>query len=99
MIRPVKLSFDLVDNVIESGILDTEPFPVIYRPTIQSAPDFSKIASDDPKLFISSSEYDHVTSTEVKACILAMSSDIATSEFAKPISTKFKLNDVEIAGM
>jgi hypothetical protein len=99
MIRPAKLSFDLVDNVVEPGILDTEPFPVIFRPTIQSAPDFSTVASDDPKLFITNQNFDHVTSSAVKACILAMSNDIATSEFAKPISDKFQLNDVEIAGM
>jgi hypothetical protein len=99
MIRPAKLSFDLVDNVVESGILDTEPFPVIYRPTIQSSPDFSQVSSDDPKLFKSMIDYDHVTSAEVKACTLAMTTDIATSDFAKPISDKSKLDDVEIAGM
>jgi hypothetical protein len=100
MIRPAKLSLDLVDNVVESGILDTEPFPVIYRPTIQSTPDFSQVASDDPKLLKLSIDYDHVTSAEVRACTLAMASDIATAEFAKPISKKTKFDDnVEIAGM
>jgi hypothetical protein len=58
MIRPAKLSLDLVDNVVESGILDTEPFSVIYRPTIQSAPDFSSISSDDPKLFASTTKFE-----------------------------------------
>jgi hypothetical protein len=47
MIKPAKLSLDLIDNVVESGVLDTEPFPVIYRPTIQSKPDFSEIGSND----------------------------------------------------
>jgi hypothetical protein len=99
MIRPAKLSFDLVDNVVESGILDTEPFPVIYRPTIQSAPDFSKVSSDDPKLFKSMIDYDHVTTADVKACILAMTNDNATSEFAKPVVDKSTVNEVEIPGM
>jgi hypothetical protein len=98
MIRPAKLSLDLVDNVDESGILDTEPFPVIYRPTIQSAPDFSSISSDDPKLFASTTELEHVTSNEVKACALSLSTDIATADFAKPIPDKSRLK-VEIAGM
>jgi hypothetical protein len=98
MIRPAKLSFDLVDNVVESGILDTEPFPVIYRPTIQSAPDFSQASSDDPKLFQSITDYDHVTSAEVIACTLAMTTDLATADFARPISSKSN-DDVEIAGM
>ena len=100
MIRPAKLSFDLVDNVVDSGILDTEPFPVIYRPTIQSAPDFSQVSSDDPKLLKSIIDFDHVSSADVKACALAMTNDIATAEFAKPISHKSKPDDnVEIAGM
>jgi hypothetical protein len=73
---------------------------VIYRPTIQSTPDFSQVASDDPKLLKLSIDYDHVTSAEVRACTLAMASDIATAEFAKPISKKTKFDDnVEIAGM
>ena len=100
MIRPAQLSFDLVDNVVESGILDTEPFPVIFRPTIQSAPDFSNITSDDPKLFAATTDFEHITTADVKACTLAMSTDIATAEFAKPIDDKNKINDnVEIAGM
>ncbi len=32
IIRPAKLSLDLVDNVVKSGILDTKPFLVIYSP-------------------------------------------------------------------
>jgi hypothetical protein len=39
MIKPAKPSLDLTDNVVEAGVLDIEPFPVIYRPTIRSAPD------------------------------------------------------------
>jgi hypothetical protein len=30
MIKPAKLSSNLIDDVVESGVLDTEPFPVIY---------------------------------------------------------------------
>jgi hypothetical protein len=98
MIRPAKLSLNLVDNVVESAILDTEPFPVIYRPTIQSASDFSSISSDDPKLFASTTKFEHVTSNEVKPCALSLSTDIATADFAKPIPDKSRLK-VEIAGM
>jgi hypothetical protein len=61
MIPPAKLSLDLIDNVVESGILDTKPFPVNYRTTIQSAPDFSSIFPDRPKLFASTPEFEHVT--------------------------------------
>jgi hypothetical protein len=97
MIRPAKLSFDITDNVVESGLLDTEPFPVIYRPTIKSAPDFSKVNSDDPKLFSSNTEYEHVTPDDVESCIQAMSSD--TTADPMTIADESKLNDVEIAGM
>jgi hypothetical protein len=100
MIRTAKLSFDLVNNVVESGVLDTEPFPVIYRPTIQSAPEFSKISSNDPKLLVSNYEFDHVTSSEVKVCINAMQNDMATAEFTKAITDKqAQINDVEIPCM
>jgi hypothetical protein len=43
MIRPAKFSLDLSDDVMEPGVLDTEPFPVIYKPTIRSMPDFSNV--------------------------------------------------------
>jgi hypothetical protein len=46
MIEPAKLSLDLMDNVVEAGVLDAEPFLVLYRPTIRSAPDFSYVDSE-----------------------------------------------------
>jgi hypothetical protein len=64
MIRPAKLSLDLVDDVVESGVLDTEPFPVAYRPTIRSIPDFSKTNSDSNKLLLTHSSLDHITAED-----------------------------------
>jgi uncharacterized Zn finger protein (UPF0148 family) len=72
MIKPAKLSLDLSDNVVEAGVLDTEPFPVIYRPTIWSAPDFSKVHSDDAKLLVTDSPLDHITADEGRACTVAL---------------------------
>jgi hypothetical protein len=72
MIKPFKLSLDLSDNVVEAGILDTEPFPVIYRPTIRSAPNFSKVNSDDAKLLVTDSSLDHITADEARACKVAL---------------------------
>jgi hypothetical protein len=43
MIRPAKLSLDLSDDVMEAGALDTTPFPIIYKPTIRTMPDFSNV--------------------------------------------------------
>jgi hypothetical protein len=99
MIRPAKLSFDLIDNVVEPGILDTEPFAVTYRPTVQSSPDFSSHKSSKaPQLF--DSEFEHVSMENARACQLAMATYIATSTFAKPSALKTKINDgVEVAGM
>jgi hypothetical protein len=99
MIRPAKMSFDLIDNVVESGILDSEPFPVLYRPTIQSPPDFSNVSKEgDPKLF--TAEFEHVSTAQVKACSLAMADFVATSAFAKSIVNRTLISDsAEIVGM
>ena len=43
MIRPAKLSLDLTDDVMEAGVLDTVPFPITFKPTIRSMPDFSNL--------------------------------------------------------
>jgi hypothetical protein len=47
MIRPAKFSLDLTDNVMESGVLDTTPFPINYKPTIKSMPDFSNLDEEE----------------------------------------------------
>jgi hypothetical protein len=74
MIKLAKLSLDLIDDVVESGVLDTEAFPVIYRPTIQSKPDFSKLGSNNTKLLTANSEeyYGHITSSDATACHVAL---------------------------
>jgi hypothetical protein len=72
MIKPAKFSLDLSDNVVEAGILDTEPFPVIYCPTIRSALDFSKVNSDNAKLLVTDSSLDHITADEARACKVAL---------------------------
>jgi hypothetical protein len=53
MIRPFKFSLDLSDVMLcyvmlcyvmeAAGVLDTIPFPIIYKQTIRSMPDFSNI--------------------------------------------------------
>jgi hypothetical protein len=87
MTSPAKMSLDLVDNVAESGILNTGPFPVINRPTIQSP------------AFLPMIQEEHVTLKYVKACALSLSNNIVTADFAKPIPDKSRLNNkVEIVG-
>jgi uncharacterized Zn finger protein (UPF0148 family) len=68
MIRPAKFSLDLEDDVIDSGILDTEPFPVTYKQTSRSLPNLASITN--------SSEHTLATFTEpfvsldtIKTCI------------------------------
>ncbi len=61
---------------------------MIYRLTIQSAPDFCSISSDDQKLFASTAESEHMTPNQVKACTLSLSNDIATADFAKPVQVE-----------
>jgi hypothetical protein len=73
MIKPAKLSLNLSDNVVKAGVLDTEPFPVIYRPTIRSAPDFSQVHYDGAKLLVTDSPLDHITADEAsRACTIAL---------------------------
>jgi hypothetical protein len=57
---------------------------VIYRPTIQSAPDSSKVALDDPKLFISTSK---LNSTEYSA-VQYSTYDHTVLKIKKPWSVK-----------
>jgi hypothetical protein len=42
-IRSAKLSLDMNDEVIQSGVLATEPFPVTFKRTTNSLPDFSSL--------------------------------------------------------
>jgi hypothetical protein len=50
MIKPAKLSLDLNDGVIDPGVLDTEPFPVTYKQTIKSIPDFHNFEASGKSL-------------------------------------------------
>jgi hypothetical protein len=72
MIRPAKLSLDLVDDVVKSCVLDTEPFPVAHRPTIRSISDFSETNSDSNKLLLTHSSLDHITAEDATACRVAL---------------------------
>jgi hypothetical protein len=67
-IRPAKMSLDLSDNVVESGVLDTEPFTVLFRPTSVSIPDFSNIDNGSTSLLITEADYDHVSIKDIQAC-------------------------------
>ena len=53
MIRPAKLSLDLSDDVMEAGVLDTTPFPITFKQTIRSMPDFSNLDETDIKTLCS----------------------------------------------
>jgi hypothetical protein len=66
MIRPAKFSLDLSDDVMEPGVLDTEPFPVIYKPTIRSMPDFSNV--DEAAIKSSCSSSASIDSKFVRQC-------------------------------
>jgi hypothetical protein len=68
MTRPAKFSLDLEDNVIDSGILDTEPFPVTYKQTNRSLPNFSATSSSSEQTLATFAEA-HVSMDEIQACI------------------------------
>jgi hypothetical protein len=54
MIKPAKLSMDLNDNVIDPGVLDAEPFPITYKSTIRSSPDFQNLEAAGTKTLATS---------------------------------------------
>jgi hypothetical protein len=75
IIWPTKLSLHLINDVVDAGVLDMEPFPVIFRPTIRSKPDFSNVTAEDSKLLLTNSDSGHITTQQAIACRIALSTD------------------------
>jgi hypothetical protein len=69
MIRAGKFSLDVEDDMIDSGVLDTTPFPVTYKPTIRSLPNNITASNDDSKTFAALSEDTHVPLSTIQNCI------------------------------
>jgi hypothetical protein len=69
MIRPAKFSLDLEDNVIDSGILDAEPFPVTYKQTTRSLPNFTSITNSSAEQTLVILANPHVSIETIEACI------------------------------
>ena len=88
-IQPAKMSLDLTDDVVESGVLNTEPFPVIYQPTSISTPNFSKIDSGNSSLLITEVAYDHVLIKDIQACRTFITKEV---KFAEAICNDFESN-------
>jgi hypothetical protein len=68
MIRPAKFSLDLEDDVIDSGVLDAAPFPVTYKQTSRSLPNFASIANAAKQTLVSITQ-PHVSMEVISACI------------------------------
>jgi hypothetical protein len=68
MICPAKFSLDLKDNAINSGILDTKPFPVTYKQTNCLLLNFASIMNSAEKTLLTLSK-PHVSTETIKACI------------------------------
>jgi hypothetical protein len=68
MIRPAKFSLDLEDDVIDSGILDTEPFPVTYKQTDRSLPNFAAIMNSTEQTLVTQTK-PHISMETIRACI------------------------------
>jgi hypothetical protein len=68
MIGPAKFSLDLEDNVIDSGILDAEPFPVTYKQTNCSLPNFASVTHSTEQTLVTQSQ-GHVSAGTIQACI------------------------------
>jgi hypothetical protein len=72
MIKPEKLSMDLNDHVIDPGVLDTEPFPIAYKSTIRSSPDFQNLEVAGTKTLATSATSPHVSREDIEACKLVI---------------------------
>ena len=68
MIKPAKFSLDLEDNVIDSGILDTAPFPVTYKQTTGSLPNRASLTNSSEHTLATFSQ-SHVTLETIQTCI------------------------------
>eukprot|EP00978_Attheya_sp_CCMP212_P032070 scaffold123558_cov36-Attheya_sp.AAC.1 len=55
-IRSAKMSMDVVDKVIDSGVLDTEPFEITYRRTNKRLPNFATIDESGSNAFLTTSD-------------------------------------------
>jgi hypothetical protein len=82
LIKPEKLSMDLNDHVIDPGVLDTEPFPITYKSTIRSSPDFQNLESARAKALTTTTTSPHVSREDIEACKLV----IFTSKAAESAS-------------
>ena len=45
MLKPVGLSLNIVNNVISSGVLDTNPFPVVFKTATISCTHLTPVAN------------------------------------------------------
>jgi hypothetical protein len=68
MIRPAKFSLDLEDNIIDNGILDTEPFPVTFKQTTRSLPNMAQVTNSSDHTLASLTK-SHVSLETIQACI------------------------------
>ena len=92
MIGPAKLSIYLIDKVVESGILDREPFSFTFRPTSLSAPDFSEVNSDNTKRLTTNTTTDHIQSEDAVACRVALANYAYAKISSEPVAEKAKID-------
>jgi hypothetical protein len=66
MIKAGKFSLDIEDGIIDSGVLDTSPFTVVYKPTVRAMP--NTLNSHDGKRTLHIKQDDHVSIETINAC-------------------------------
>ncbi len=81
MIKAGKLSLDVEDDLIDSGVLETNPFKVIYKPTVRAMPNTLN-SNDENKTLLTDSD-NHVSIKTINACssqAFTSTSESTTSE-------------------
>ena len=66
MIKAGKLSLDVEDDLIDSGVLETNPFKVIYKPNVRAMP--NTLNSNDENKTLLIDDDNHVSIETINAC-------------------------------
>jgi hypothetical protein len=65
-IRSAKMSMDAVDEVVDSGVLDTKPFEITYRRTNKKMPNFANMNDSGSNAFLA--KQDQVVLANLAMC-------------------------------
>jgi hypothetical protein len=84
MIRAGKFSLDIEDDLIDSGLLDTTPFLVTYKPTNRSMPNTHRHANNNKQSFGTLNTNLHISYKTITACMTEEFKNTAAASAESP---------------